>query len=265
MSKRSWTVLLAGAGLVLILYFIPERKPPKITRYHEMVDSAYSVLPTALTDSLRKLEKAVQKMDDARRKTALLDLARKWDAAGFPAVSAERYRQSAEIEPFQAEKWGIAGDHFFDLISKATQDDERVDYVFHAIYCYEKTLAINPVDYQRKIRLADCYTDHQGNIMQGVVLLREVAEADPGNSEAQLRLGRFALMSGQSDKAIERFQTILSRDSLNLPARVLLAQTLANSQDVACAISVLKKGIALSTDSTSRNELESLLLQLDLP
>ena len=56
--------MLAGAGLVLILYFIPERKPPKITRYHEMVDSAYSVLPTALTDSLRKLEKAVQKMDE---------------------------------------------------------------------------------------------------------------------------------------------------------------------------------------------------------
>ncbi|MBI1191603.1 MAG: tetratricopeptide repeat protein [Bacteroidetes bacterium] len=262
MIKRSLGVLLAGTAAVLLLYFVPERKPPKRTRYHDMVDSAYTVLPAAQVDSLKLLEKAHGKLQGEAQAEALLRAAARWEKVGFDAVAAERYRLAAEAEPGLRERWAEAGDRFFSLVPGATQDDERVDYVFHAIYCYEKLLKIDFTDYERKIRLADCYTDYQGNVMQGVVLLRQVAAADPDNANAQLRLGRFALMSGQTDKAIERFRAVLSKDSLNLPARVVLAQTLANSQDLAGAKQVLKEGIALHPDSASRQELEGLLLQL---
>ncbi len=264
MSRRPLIVLAVGVTALASLYFLPERKPPVITRYHQMVDSAYLVLPGSRADSLRNLEKSLEKLQGEARIAALQTLASRWEAAGFPAVGAERYRLAAELDPSNPKPWAVAGDHFFELIPGAKEDGERVDYVFHAIYCYEKTLDVNPTDYQRKIRLADCYTDYQGNVMQGVVLLREVAEADPSNADAQLRLGRFALMSGQADKAIERFRTVLSGDSLNLPARILLAQTLANSQDLAGAGETLREGIAIHPDSATRRELEGLLLQLGL-
>ncbi len=263
MSKRSVLVLLFSIGAILLLYFLPGRKPPALTRYDQMIDSAYAVLPEKQADSLRLLEKSAQRLKGEEAEQAWIELASRWERVGFEAVGAERSRLAAEMNPDDAERWGMAGDRFFELIPGATEDAERVDYVFRAIYCYEKTLALNTVDFQRKIRLADCYTEYQGNIMQGVVLLREVAEADPLNSDAQLRLGRFALMSGQQDKAIERFEAVLSRDSLNLPARIVLAQTLTNSGNIGAAKDVLRKGIELFPDSATRTEIGGLLLQLE--
>ncbi len=202
------------------------------------------------------------KQIEEERKEALLDLARRWEQAGWAPIAAERYRQAAAIQPFKAEQFAIAADKFFALIPGATEDAERVDYVFRAIYGYEKALELNPDDLDRKVRLAECYSDHQGNVMQGVLLLREVAEKDPGHVEAQMRLGRFALLSGQTDRAIERFSAVLSQDSLNLPARILLAQTLYNNRDTEGARALLREGIALHPDAEARMELEGLLAQI---
>ena len=263
MSKRLLAVLLTGIAAVLLLYFVPSRKAPVITRYDRMADSARTVLPAVLADSLDILEMRWQDAKGSAKRRALEEAAAGWTRAGFPALGAERLRQAADLEPPDVRLYGLSGDAFFDLCRQTTDDAERVDYVFHAIYCYEKVLSINPDDLERKVRLATCYTDYQGNIMQGVVLLREVAEADPGNSEAQMRLGRFALMSGQSDKAIERFRAILQGDSLNLPARILLAQTLANNRDMSGAREVLLQGLTLHSDSASREEIERLLTPME--
>jgi len=91
------------------------------------------------------------------------------------------------------------------------------------------------------------------------LLLREVAAADSNNTDAQLRLGRFSLMSGQTDKALARFRTVIRQDSLNLPARILLAQTLANAGDPDAAEGVLRDGLAIAPDSTARTEIGRML------
>jgi tetratricopeptide (TPR) repeat protein len=255
-------VLLVSAAALILLYTVPRRTPPKLTRYDHMVDSAYTLLPEKQVDSFKILEKDALGMQGEEQKLALLDLARRWEQAGWAPIAAERYRQAADIEPLQAEQIGIAADKFFALIPGAKEDAERVDYVFRAIYGYEKALELNPDDLDRKVRLAECYSDHQGNVMQGVLLLREVAEKDPGHVEAQMRLGRFALISGQTDRAIERFSAVLSQDSLNLPARILLAQTLYNNRDAEGARALLREGIALHPDAEARLELEGLLAQI---
>lgn len=48
--------------------------------------------------------------------------------------------------------------------------------------------------------------------MQGILLLRDVAEENPGNFRAQYHLGRFSAQTGQWDKVIERFEVVRKID-----------------------------------------------------
>lgn len=238
------------------------------TRYEVLADSALAVMPSAEAERIRGLQKDLAKAlkkssPEGEAKTLYAQLDQAWQEAGLEAVAAEHARLGADLAPAEAEAYGRAGDRFYALIPSATEDQERVDYVFRSIFSYEKVLELNPADLDRKVGLATLYTDHQGNIMQGVMLLREVANADSSNSEAQMRLGRFSLMSGQIDKALGRFRTVVRQDSLNLPARIFLAQTLASAGREGQAKEVLQEGLVLAPDSTSRIEITRLLEDLD--
>jgi tetratricopeptide (TPR) repeat protein len=45
--------------------------------------------------------------------------------------------------------------------------------------------------------------------MQGITLLLDVVKQDPKNLKANLNLGLFSMKSGQFDKAVERFKTVI--------------------------------------------------------
>ncbi len=257
--KRPQLLALALALVAAAaLYLIPSRVPPAETRFDVLADSLAVTLPAPEADRFRALSREAQGGDAAAHR----DLAALATEAGVAALAAEHLRRAADAEP-AAEAYAEAGDRFHALIGTAETDEERVDYVFRALYSYEKLLELDSADLDRKVRLATLYTDHQGNVMQGVMMLREVAAADSTNAEAQMRLGRFSLMSGQVDKAVERFRTVLRQDSLNLPARFLLAQTLANAGREDVAGGVLREGLALAPDSASRAEIQRLLDDLD--
>lgn len=44
--------------------------------------------------------------------------------------------------------------------------------------------------------------------MQGILKLRSIAEANPGNFRAQYHLGRFSAQTGQWEKVLERFEQV---------------------------------------------------------
>lgn len=268
MKSPQLIALIAAIAVFLALWLWPSRVPDVDTRYEVLADSALAAMSAEQAEDIRTLQKALNKAlnrsspaGEAKGIYAQLDQA--WQNAGLEAVAAEQARLAADLEPRDADAYGQAGDRFYALIPEAGEDQERVDYVFRAMFGYEKALELNPMDLDRKVRLATLYTDHQGNIMQGVVLLREVAAADSSNAEAQMRLGRFSLMSGQIDKALGRFRSVVRQDSLNLPARIFLAQTLANAGREGEAEEVLRKGLVLAPDSASRIEITRLLDDMD--
>jgi tetratricopeptide (TPR) repeat protein len=59
--------------------------------------------------------------------------------------------------------------------------------------------------------------------MKGIGMLRQLVEKDSTNLEAQYQLGLFSIQSGQMDKAVNRFETILRMDSTYTPAMMELA------------------------------------------
>jgi Flp pilus assembly protein TadD len=49
-----------------------------------------------------------------------------------------------------------------------------------------------------------------GAPMQGIAMLLDVVKKDPKNLKANMSLGTFAIKSGQFDKAIPRFNTVIA-------------------------------------------------------
>ena len=54
------------------------------------------------------------------------------------------------------------------------------------------------------------------NPMVGILKLRELAEENPGNLEAQYNLGLLSIQSGQYDRAVERFSKVIDLDPDNI-------------------------------------------------
>jgi cytochrome c-type biogenesis protein CcmH/NrfG len=89
----------------------------------------------------------------------------------------------------------------------------------------EKAVAINSSNIAAKVKLAQSYTDGTGETMKGVLMLREVAQADPSNLAAGITLGRLAVQSGQFDKAITRLEKLLIAHPKNTEAMYFLAES----------------------------------------
>ena len=63
-----------------------------------------------------------------------------------------------------------------------------------------------------------------GAPMEGILKIRTVAEKDPNNVFAQFMLGYGGMVSGQTDKAAERFKKVIELDPENTEAVFLLAE-----------------------------------------
>ncbi|MFT4778256.1 MAG: tetratricopeptide (TPR) repeat protein [Flavobacteriales bacterium] len=89
--------------------------------------------------------------------------------------------------------------------------------------------------------------------MEGILKLRGVAERDSTNETAQLWLGVFSLQSGQTDKAIERFEIVKRLNPENPEPYWQLGMLLMDQGAFGAAIPDLTTAVGL--DSTYVNGL----------
>ena len=103
---------------------------------------------------------------------------------------------------------------------------------------FEKALALNPSSDSLKIALGSCYLfgNISDNPMQGIQMIREVADRDPNNMYAQMTLGMGAMISGQTDRAIERLSTVVKAQPQNLEVMIMLAEAYEQKGDNTNAI-----------------------------
>ena len=91
---------------------------------------------------------------------------------------------------------------------------------------FERSIQLNGSNDSSKIGLAACYIfgNVANNPMLGILPLKEIVKNNPDNVYAQMILGLGGRKSGQYDKAIERFNIILTKHPDNLEAIVNLAE-----------------------------------------
>ncbi|MCH5689581.1 tetratricopeptide repeat protein [Niabella sp. W65] len=97
--------------------------------------------------------------------------------------------------------------------------------------------------------------------MEGIAKIREVVAKDSTNLYAQMTLAMGSIMSGQTDKAKERLETIIRLDSKNLQALLLLADIYEKQDKKQDAITYYQKALPLAKEHTEmRAELQKGLM-----
>ncbi len=252
-------VILVSSGLVLLclMFFFGRTIPNKKTggkpaaaaaATHDAhgefnVDSVIMATKRELTpeqqERVTRLENAVVRGDVKSQQVKvyrqLADFYR--DTAHALVPYAYYISESAKLE--NSEKSLTFAAHFLLDGVRSQENHELKDWLaLGAKELFEKALVLNPNNDSTKVGLGSCYLF--GHIsetpMAGITMIREVAERDPNNMYAQMMLGIGGMISGQFDKAIERFQRVVKLQPGNPEAVVMLAEAYERKGDKENAI-----------------------------
>ena len=135
--------------------------------------------------------------------------------------SAAHYAgQAAALSP-GLENYLRAGDRYYQAYGFAAEEKKAGSLGEKTRSYYQKALEQNPELLAAKANMAMTYVNTPSP-MQGIMLLREVLDADPTNELALFNLGILSMRSNQYIKAVERFQQILQSHPENTKAQFYL-------------------------------------------
>jgi len=129
---------------------------------------------------------------------------------------------------------------------------------------FERSLKLNPDNDSASVGLGATYLF--GNFaeqpMEGIQLIRNVLDKDSTNTYALMTLGEGAFMTGQYDRAAERFEKVNELDPSNLKAILLMAEVCERQQKPADAVKWYRKSIDLINNPEIVNEVNKRIASL---
>lgn len=200
---------------------MPAARPSTVANVTvEMVsEPAKAAIGAALAATINNLEGQLKSASGTDKLKLQKQLAKQWDDDNQPAPSAFYYQAVARQEN-TFENWVNAGTHFNEAY-KTTQDTvAQPAFVENAIDAYKNAVKLQPESLDAKTGLGIAYVNQTslgitdpngGSPMQGIMLLLDVVKKDPNNRNANLNLGMFAMKSGQFEKAVARFKTVIAQ------------------------------------------------------
>ncbi len=174
--------------------------------------AAKTAIGTGLAAEIATLESSLKTAVNETEKLKLQkQLAKKWDDVNQPAPGAFYYQAIAEKQNTY-QNWVDAGSRFNDAY-KTTQDTSAQPvFVMNSVTAFKNALKLQPNGLDAKTGLGVAYVNGgAASPMQGIVLLLDVVKQDPSNRNANLNLGMFAMKSGQYEKAVTRFKTLIAQ------------------------------------------------------
>lgn len=206
-----------------------------------IMNAARTSLSRHAAEDVAALENQIKSLRDSAAMAPLFDsLGNVWQqhkqiyAAAFARENAARLANSEKNLNF-------AGQFYLDVAQLPASPQVQRWAVDGAIRCFNQALAINPDNDTTRIALAAAYIDGAGEVMQGVSILREITAKDPDNIPANLMLGRMSIQSGQLEKAVTRFETVLKQEPENREALYFLAEAYRGKGEKNKAIATLEK------------------------
>lgn len=159
------------------------------------------------------------------------------------------------------EGWVKAGDLYYKAYTYAVDQARQEELAGQAQSYYGKVMEVEPENLGVKTKMAMTYLSSE-NPMQGIMMLREVLDKDPENPEALFNIGMLAIQSGQYDRAIERFETLIRVDSTHIQGQLLLGVALLNAGKKARAKAQFEKVKSMDPDPAVQAEVDSYLKDL---
>jgi tetratricopeptide (TPR) repeat protein len=186
-----------------------------------------------------------------------------WDKAKRPDIASFYLEQKAS-KTKKADDWFVAGNRYYYSVQFVKDETERPSLFQSAIRSFKNGLKIEPSNIDSKIMMASCYVEGTEAPMDGITLLKEVERVDSNNVKLQLTFAFLSVKSGQSDKAISRFNKVLKLDPTYIEAYLHLADLYEQMNNLDKTIEALENYASKTNDPTAKIEVEKYIKQLKL-
>jgi tetratricopeptide (TPR) repeat protein len=248
MDREKWLVTGMAGVLLLVLFVGGRRTPGQGPSAARQTDSSHThqgfdiaaYLDTSLArldnpqgDRARAMTLALSRARaDEMRQDILDDLADFWRDSARNTLAYLWYNgEGAKLENSEKSLTFAAHAYLFELRGE-TEPGLKSWMALQARSLYKSALAINPKNDSATVGYGSTYffvTAEGGTPMEGILKIREVAERDSTNLFAQFMLGYGGLVSGQYDRAADRFERVLKREPGNKEAVFLMAEACERS------------------------------------
>jgi tetratricopeptide (TPR) repeat protein len=176
----------------------------------QVSETAKQTINASLAAEITTLETALKNADEPSKLALYKQLAQKWDDVNV-AIPSAFYKELVAQTESSYENWVLAGDQLTTAYQTTQDSTSQPTLVQKAITAYQTALKLNPASLNAKTGLGSAYVSGTANPMQGIQLLLEVVKVDPKNVKANTNLGLFSMRSGQFDKAVTRFKTVIEQ------------------------------------------------------
>ena len=239
LKKEQWIAVTASVILLLSLYGFGRFKPSH-TDHDEHKESATSEqfeingfinsLKKDLTPSqsayLTSLEDALTRGDLVTQRIAnFQSLSNFWRDSARSFLPFVYYSgEKAKLENSE-KNLNFAAQSMLEELRGISNPELKKWMAIEANDLFSRSLKINPNNDSTIIGLGSTYFfGVPGAPMEGILKIRAIADKDPKNVFAQFMLGYGGMVSGQTDKAAERFKKVLELDPSNTESIFLLAE-----------------------------------------
>lgn len=210
------------------------------------------------------LEKSISRGDVANQKEHVYhQLARFWkDTAHIFEPFAWYTAEAARLENSE-NSLTFAAHLFLDNLKSEPNTAMKNWKAAQAKDLFERSLILNPANDSTKVGLGATYLfGFSDKPMEGIVKIREVVEKDSTNVYAQLTLGQASMVSGQLDRAVDRFKKVVKLEPKNLEALLSLADVYERQGDKPNAVAWYKKSLPLIGVEGLKGEVEKRINEL---
>lgn len=200
---------------------MPVEQTEKIS-IEEVSSTAKNLVSNAIVKDITFLENEYKNASQTEKKVTAKLLAQKWDDVEQAIPSAMYLEVVAKSEP-SLTNWLNAGNRFLKAFENTRDSLIQPTMLQKANSAFTKAIAIDTANTDAKTGMGITIVNGMGAPMQGIAMLLDVVKKEPKNLKANMSLGMFAMRSGQFEKAIVRFNDIISNIKATPEAYLLLA------------------------------------------
>lgn len=224
-----------------------------------IIASAKTQIDKKYLPTITQLEGQLSSARNPEQKAATLhSLINVWDSAGATIISAEYYAQIAKTSG-TAKDYAVASENLVAAFQSAADSGLSKMLANEALEVCKRAIELDSTNDENKVNLAICLMEGKNDVMSGVQILVPFAKKNPNHLKANFILGKFAVVSGQYDKAVVRLEKVISIDKHYTAAYIILSQAYLKMGNKDKAMATLKNCKANLADETARAEVQQMI------
>lgn len=239
--------------------------PPPNLNFNALIENLQKKLTPAQLQPIKQLETQLEQASPKQRAQILQQLATLWQKATYPEVAAYIYKRIAQADSTQP-NWEKAAKELSIAFKMSEDSTMQAFLAAHAANASKIAWQMDTSNTTNKSlyasTLMEAYFGQPQYVMQGVTILRQILAKDSLHYPSNLMLGKMAMVSGQTDRAIQRLQAATKSNPPDEEAYLYLAEAYAAKNDKENAIKYYEICKNKTKNANFAVQLEQLIKQL---